>query len=381
MLEVASEEVERLRREGVIERSASDWSSAPVLVKKSDGSYRFCVDFRDLNKVTRKDAYPIPNMDAILDKLRRAKYLTKIDLKQAYFQVPMEETSKKYTAFAIPGSGLWQFVRMPFGLTNAPMTFQRLIDALFGPEFEPHIFCYLDDIIIVTEDFAEHIRWLRVVLEKLVSAGLAINREKCEFCCSRVAYLGFLLDHEGLRPNPEKVAPVIEYPEPTNVKQLRRFLGVVAWYARFIKGDSELKIPLVKLLRKSQAWEWGEEQREVFEALKRALTEAPVLARTDFAKPFTVQSDASNYAIGAVLTQEGEDGEHPIVYVSRVLSPAEKNYSTTEKECLAVIWAIKKMRPYLEGYRFTVITDHSALRCLKNCAEPCTRRVIAPVRE
>ena len=215
--------------------------------------------------------------------------------------------------------------------------------------------------------------WVKVVLERLIGAGLSVNRSKCEFGCSRVVYLGFLLDSEGLRPDPSKVAPVLEYPAHNSVKQLRRFLGMVGWYARFIERDSEHKIPLVKLLRKSQTWGWGEEQQTAFDALKRALTTAPVLALPDFSKPFTIQCDASGVALGVVLTQEGEGGEHPIVYASRVLTAAERNYSTSEKECLAVLWAIKKIRPYNEGYKFRVITDHSALKWLRNLKDPTGR--------
>ena len=325
MLQIAQQEVETWARDGIIERSASDYSSAPVLVKKSDGSYRMCIDYRDLNKKTIKDAYPIPSMDAILDKLRRAKYISKIDLKAAYLQIPMEKTSKRYTAFSGPGSGLWRFNRMNFGLTNAPMTFSRLIAALFGPECEPYVFAYLDDIVIVTENLDEHLHWLEYVLNRLVEAGLKVNKAKCEFCCSQVVYLGFILDRDGLRPDPAKIQPVMEYPAPTTVKQLRRFLGMVGWYARFIDRDSEHKIPLVRLLRKGQAWEWGDEQQEAFEELKKALTAAPVLARPDFSRPFKIQCDASN--VCAVLTQEQDDGEHPIAYISRVLTPAEKNYT------------------------------------------------------
>ena len=373
MLEIAREEVEKMLRQDIIERSYSAWSSAPVIVKKHDGGYRFCVDFRDVNKVTKKDAYPTQNMDSILDKLRKARYLTKIDLKQAYFQIKMERSSRQYTAFSVPGSGLWQFKRMAFGLSNSPMTFLRLVDALFGPEFEPNVFAYLDDILIVTEKFEEHLKWLEFVLRRLVDAGLVVNREKCEFCCSRVSYLGFLLDKEGLRPDPERIEPVLNFPAPQSVKQLRRFLGMVGWYSRFIDRDADIKIPLVKLLRKEQEWSWGVEQQEAFDQFKKALTSAPVLARPDFGRVFSVQCDASNFAIGAVLTQEGDDGEHPVVYISRVLNSAEKNYTTTEKECLAVVWAIKKLRPYLEGYSFKVITDHSALKWLRNLKEPTGR--------
>uniref|UniRef100_A0ABD2WZD5 RNA-directed DNA polymerase n=1 Tax=Trichogramma kaykai TaxID=54128 RepID=A0ABD2WZD5_9HYME len=370
---VAQAEVKKLYEAGFIERSASDWCSAPVIVRKQDGSNRFCIDYRDLNKVTLQDQYPIPNMDGILDKLRKAKYLSKVDLKNAYHQIPMEEHSKPYTAFAVPGSGLWQYTRMPFGLCNAPRTFQRLIDSLFGPVDQPHIFGYLDDIIVATDSFDEHLRWLEVVLTRLREAGLAVNRKKCEFCCQRLSYLGFLLDSKGLRPDPERVAPVLECKPPRTLKELRSFLGCISWYSRFIQMESSAKIPLLKLTKKDVPWKWGPEQQEAFDNLKQSLVTALVLARPDFTKPFKVQSDASAYAIGAVLTQEHEDGEHPIVYISRVLNKAEKNYSTTERECLAVVWAIKKFRPYLEGYTFTVVTDHSALKSLQTAREPTGR--------
>ncbi|CAB0044009.1 unnamed protein product [Trichogramma brassicae] len=373
MLQVAHDEVKKMLAEGVIEPSASSWSSAPVIVKKADGSNRFCIDYRDLNKVTKKDAYPVQNIDAILDKLRHARYITTIDLKSAYFQIAMEESSKKYTAFAVPGAGLFQFTRLAFGLTNAPMTFQRLIDALFGPECKPFVFGYLDDIVIVTETFEQHLVWLEKVLERLNSAGLTINRKKCEFCRSSVRYLGYVLDGDGLRVDKDKVAPVMNYPAPTDLKSLRRFLGMLGWYARFIPNDAEMKLPLLKLTKKNAEWIWADEQQQAFEALKKALTEAPVLARPDFARPFIVQCDASAFAIGGVLSQVFDDGEHPIVYVSRVLTSAERNYTTSEKECLALLWTIRKLRPYLEGYKFIAVTDHSALQYLRNLKDPTGR--------
>ncbi|CAB0029779.1 unnamed protein product [Trichogramma brassicae] len=373
MLWEARNTVTKWYKEGIIEPSASDFRSAPVLVKKSDGGYCMCIDFRDLNSRTVKDAYPEANMDMILDRLRNARFISTIDLKAAFLQVPLNKESRKYTAFAVPGSGLWQFLRMPYGLSNSPSTFSRLVDALFGPAYEPHVFAYLDDVIVVTDTFADHLKWLKFALSRLVDAGLQINREKCHFCRPRVLYLGFQLDHEGLRPDPERIQPVVNYPAPTNVKQLRRFLGMVGWYARFIARDSEIKAPLTKLLKKTEEWKWGEEQQTAFERLKSALTSAPVLARPDFSKPFKVQCDASGVAVGAVLTQEQQDGEHPIVYASRSLTGAERNYSTTEKECLAVLWSIRKFRPYIEGYRFVVITDHSALKWLRNLKDPTGR--------
>ena len=185
-------------REGIIEPSDSAWSSSPVMVPKPNKKHRFCNDYRDVNVVTKKDAYPLPNIDSILDKLRIAKYISKIDLSEAYVQILMEEGSKDKTAFSVPGLGLYQFHRMPYGLINSPATFQRLMDKLIGPEFEPHVFTYLDDLIIVSENFDEHLSWLKKVLDKLMNAGLEINWKKSEFCCSSVTYLGYVIGKDGL---------------------------------------------------------------------------------------------------------------------------------------------------------------------------------------
>ena len=283
--------------------------------------------------------------------------------------MPLEDESKPYTAFALPGLGLLQFTRLPFGVTDEPKTFQRLIDKIITPNLEPFVLTYQDDIIIATEDFQEHLKYLRIVFKKLIDAGLSIYPDKCNFGCSEVVYLGFILNANGLHPDKEKISPVLKYPVPINVKELRRFLGMVGWYSRFINNVAELKIPLVKL-HKDMKLSWGEEQAEAFEKLKLALVSTPVLARPDFSLSLTVQTDASNMAIGAVLTQMREDGEHPVVYISRVLTAQEQNYSATERESLALLWAIKRLRPYLEGYKFTAITDHSSLKWLNNLKEP-----------
>ena len=298
-------------------------------------------------------------MDTILNKLRRAKYISKVDFKNVYFQIPLNEESRQYTAFAVPGSGLWQFKRMLFGLTNAPATFQRLIDSLFRPETEPHAFGYLDDIIAI-DTSEEHQKCLAIVLTKIRDARLIVNWKKCEFGCLRVRYLGYLLNHQGLRTEPERIDPILHTVSKTK-RQLRRLLRTVGSYSRFIEKESEIKLPLLQLLKKIQAWQWSAKQQCAFEKLKLALTKARVLARPDFIREFTVQCDASNNAIGAVLSQEFDVGEHPIVYIYRVLTSAERNYSTTERGCLALIWPVKKFRPYLEGSSFRAIADHSAL--------------------
>ena len=366
-------EVDKMLDHDIIEPSNSSWSSPIVMAKKADGTRRFCLDFRKLNQVTKKDAYPLPQMNGILDKLRSAKYISKIDLLKGFHQIPLENGSREKTAFTVPGRGLFQFKRMPFGLTNAPATFQRLLDKIIGPEMEPHAFAYLDDIIIVTKTFDEHLQWLSKVLNKIKVAGLEINRKKCEFCCSQVHYLGFLVNENGLQTDPDKIDPILKYPVPRNIKDLRRFLGLASWYRRFIPNYATLATPLTKLLKKTQSWIWHAEQQSAYEEIKLCLSDAPVLACPDFEIPFVLQTDASNTGLGAVLTQTVRDEEHVISYASRTLSEAEIKYSTTEKECLAIVWAIQKYRPYLEGYKFTVVTDHSSLRWLHNLKNPTGR--------
>uniref|UniRef100_A0ABD2WZX6 RNA-directed DNA polymerase n=1 Tax=Trichogramma kaykai TaxID=54128 RepID=A0ABD2WZX6_9HYME len=347
-------------------RVCADASTDAPVVRADSPVIDFCVDYRDLNKVTKKDGYPCKNMDTILDRLRRARYISKIDLKSAYHQVCLDEDSKAYTVFSVRDSGQYQFLRLPFRLKCAPTTFQRLMDSLFGAEVEPYVFAYLDDIILVTETFEEHVSWLERVIRILLDAKLVVNRDKCEFCCQSVKFLGYMLDSSGLRIDSERVRPIHDYPLPRNVKQVKRLLGMVGWYSRFIKNEAEIKVPLARLLRKDAPFVWGADQEQAFETLKQSLSEAPVLVRPDFEKEFSIQTDSSDYAISAVFTQEREDGEQSVYYISRVLTSAERNYTVTEKECLAVIWAIEKFRPYVEGYHFKVVADHRALSWLRN---------------
>lgn len=371
--EAINTEVEKMLADKVIEPSQSEWASPIVMVLKPNGAYRFCIDFREVNRVSKRDAYPLPRMDSILDKLRSARYISTIDLSQAYFQVSLTERSREITAFIVPGKGLFHFLRMPFGLTGAPATFQRLLDRLIGPELEPHAFAYLDDIIIVAETFDEHLYWLRIVLRIIREAGLIINLEKSKFCCSEVKYLGFVVNENGLQVDPDKIQPVINYPVPTNLKDLRKLIGMGSWYRRFIPNFSTVMEPLNKLLRKNEPWKWTEEQELAFLELRTRLTTAPTLTRPDFSLPFILQTDASAVGVGAVLTQTHDDGEHVIAYASKTLTSAERKYSVTERECLAVIWAIRKYRPYIEGYHFTVVTDHSSLQWLHNLKNPTGR--------
>lgn len=368
------EEIRTMLENDIIEPSTSAWSSPVLLVPKKDGSYRFCIDFRKLNKVTKRDAYPLPFISSILDKLRETRYLSSLDIKSAYWQVPVAPESREFTAFSVPGRGLFQFKRMPFGLTNAPATWQRLVDKILGPELEPNVFVYLDDVIVVSNSFEHHLEILDTIFKRFLAAGLTLSKEKCTFCKPELRYLGYVVGSNGLHVDPDKIKAILDIPTPKTVAEVRRIIGTASWYRRFIASFSTLIAPLVALLRKGKTWSWNEECECAFQAIKDALVSAPILSCPDFNLPFIVQTDASAYGIGAVLSQKKSNGEeHVICYVSRSLSRQERNYSVTERECLAVIYAIEKLRPYLEGYRFTVITDHHSLLWLNNLKEPTGR--------
>lgn len=368
--EVLDKEIEVMLKEGIIEPSKSGWSSPVVLIKKPDKTYRFCVDYRQLNAVTKRDAYPLPYVSHTLDKLRDAKFLSSIDIKSAYWQVPVAEKSRDKTAFTVPNRGLFQFRRMPFGLHNSPATWQRLIDKVLGADLEPYVFVYLDDIIIVTPTFEKHMEVLEEVMRRLQEANLSINWEKSHFCRPELKYLGYIVSREGLHVDPDKVNSILNYPAPKNVKQVRQFLGLASWYRRFVPNFSTIISPLSRLQKKGQVWEWGEEQERAFKLIKDRLISAPILTCPDFTRRFYLQTDASNSGLGAILFQTFDEGDKAVAYASRSLTPLEKKYSTTELECLAVLWSIEKFRAYLEGMPFTVITDHQALKWLNNLKDP-----------
>lgn len=373
MQQIIYDEVDRMLTEGVIEPSSSPWSSPVVLVKKSTGAYRFCLDFRRLNQASEKDAYPLPHINSILEKLREANFISTIDLKQGYWQVPLAPDSRPLTAFTVPGKGLYQFVVMPFGLHSAGATFQRLLDKIIGPELEPRAFAYLDDLIIVSATFEEHIEILKQVFERLRVAGLKVNPEKCKFCKLELKYLGHVVNEQGIQTDPEKVRAIAEFPKPTTVRALRAFLGLASWYRRFVENFAKITPPLTKLLRKGIKWEWKDSQDRAFQRLKDKLCHTPVLACPNFEYPFVLQVDASDEGLGAALTQQLKQGEVVIAYGSRLLTEGERKFTVTEKECLALVWAVKKFRPYLEGYHFIALSDHQALKWLMKLQQPSGR--------
>lgn len=373
MQEIIDQEVQKMEQAGVIEPSSSPWSSPVVIARKKDGRPRFCIDFRKVNEVSEKDAYPLPQVNATLDKLRGARYLSTIDLKDGYWQIPLAPESRPITAFTVPGRGLMQFRVMPFGLHSAPATFQRLLDTILGPALEPHVFVYLDDIIVVSPTLKSHLQHLGEVFRRLRESKLRINPDKCRFGVNELKYLGHVVTREGVHTDPAKIEAVARIPAPRNIREIRQFVGMLSWYRRFIPRFSERARPLTCLTGKRAKWKWAQEEEDAFLDLKKALTTTPVLACPDFAEIFTLQTDASSTGLGAVLTQTLDGHERVIAYASRTLNKAEQNYSVTEKECLAVVWGIRKLRAYLEGYRFIVLTDHQSLKWLMKMEDPTGR--------
>ena len=363
--ETVKSELEEMERTGVIERSRSEWAAPIVLVKKKDGSLRMCVDYRRLNAVSQADAYPMPRVDDLIDRLGKARYITTLDLSRGYWQVPVDEESRPMTAFTTP-YGLFQFRVMPFGLHGAPATFQRMMDNLLW-DVGPYAAAYLDDLIIHSEEWGDHLDQVRTILQKLRKAGLTLKPKKCQFAMAHCAYLGHVVGGGEVRPEDSKVQSVRSFPIPAVKKQVRAFLGITGYYRKFIPEYATLAAPLTDLTRKTSPNRvvWDERCDYAFTTLKHHLCSSPVLRSPDFDRPFILQTDASDRGVGAVLSQVDDAGdEHAIAFYSRKLLPREERYSTIEKECLAIKLGMQAFKVYLLGRRFSVQTDHRSLEWL-----------------
>ncbi|CAH2093704.1 unnamed protein product [Euphydryas editha] len=349
--EIMRAELDQMLAADVIEECESAWSAPCVLVPKSNGTYRFCVDYRKLNVVTKTDSYPMPRIDELLQFTNKGCVMTSLDLRNGYWQVMTLDRDK--TAFVTP-FGTYRFKRMPFGLKNAPATFQRLIDRFrAGASLQDvTILAYLDDLLVISDSFDKHLLDLRAVFDRLRVFKLRANRDKRSFTREQVKYLGHVISQEGISPDDDKVRAVLDMKEPNNLQQLRTFLQTCSWFRKFIPDFARVSEPLTRLTRKSQTWIWGSDQAGAFKSLKELLTTAPILIQPDYSKPFILRTDASNFALGACLLQgESPPDERPIEYASRLLTPAERNYSTTEREALAVVWAVERFRGYIDGHQ------------------------------
>ena len=367
-------QLDELVESQIIEPSSSEWATALVPVKKKNGKIRLCIDYRELNKVTKKDSYPIPRLDDTTDKFFDIKCFTTLDMASGYYQVKMDPKDREKTAITTP-FGLFQFIRMPFGLTNAPATFQRMVDRTLRDLIGKICLVYLDDIIVFSKTVDEHLVHLNLVFERLRTASLKLNKEKCYFMKDNVVYLGHVISQDGVLPCEDKVKAIKDFPISKTLKQLQSFLGITGYYRKFIRDYAKIASPLFKCCKKNTSFRKLFDKRceNAFNKLKEMITSDDFLCFPNFKALFKLETDASDVGIGAVLSQKRDGEWRPIAYWSRHLSKAEQNYSTTEKEALAIVCSIEHFRVYLYGQEFLICTDHQPLKWMFNIKEPQPR--------
>lgn len=377
--EEVKSQISKLLSQNIIRNSNSPWSSPIWIVpKKMDNSgkqkWRMVIDYRKLNDKTINDKFPLPCINEILDKLGKAQYFTTLDLANGFYQIQMNESDIPKTAFSTD-LGHYEYLRMPFGLKNAPATFQRVMNNILRGLQNETCFVYLDDVIIFSTSLQEHLLKLKKVFTRLREYKFKIQLDKSEFLRKEVQYLGHIVGKDGVKPNPEKIVAVKNFPIPKTTKEIKSFLGLVGYYRRFIKDFAKITKPMTQCLRKGVKIIHSPEFLNAFGHCKNLLINAPILQYPDFSKPFLLTTDASNYALGAVLSQGTLPTDKPIAYASRTLNESETRYSTIEKELLAVVWACKYFRPYLFGRKFFIYTDHRPLVWLFNLKEPGSKLV------
>ncbi|CAD0043000.1 unnamed protein product [Aureobasidium pullulans] len=347
---------------GFIRKSESPAGYPILFAPKKDGSLRLCVDYRKINDITIKNRYPLPNIEELQDRLSKAKWFSKIDLKGAYNLIRMKEGEEWKTAFRTR-YGHYEYLVMPFGLTNAPATCQMMINDTLREYLDRTVVAYLDDILIYTDgNLEQHVKDVQQVLTKLQERRLKANPKKCEFHVKETEFLGFIIGVDGIRIDPAKITSIKEWPTPKNLKEVQSFLGLANYNRKFISGYSQTALPLVELTKQDTPFIWKERQQKAFEALKQACIDGPTLRMFDSGKPVHIETDASDRAIGACLTQDHEGKRHPVAYYSRKMTPAEQNYDIHDKELLAIVAALQHWRVYAEGApSLTILTDHKNL--------------------
>lgn len=347
---------------GIVRESSSPYASPIVLVKKKSGEKRLCVDYRALNSRTKRDQYPLPRIEDLLDQLSGQSLFTSLDLASGYHQIPIAEHCREKTAFVTP-DGQYEYNRVPFGLANAPAVFQRAIHKILSRAKVGYVVIYMDDILIPSKTFEEGLVRLKEVLDLLREAGLTLKMEKCNFFQERIDFLGFEIDKDGIRPGIQKIEAVSKFPAPQNQHEVRRFLGLASFFRRFVKGFALIARPLTNLLKKNIPWQWGDAETESFEDIKRLLTERPLLALYDHTAETQLHTDASKFGVAGILLQrKGSELWRPVAYFSRQTSTDEMKLHSFELETLAVVSSLNKFRTYLIGIKFTIVTDCNALR-------------------
>jgi len=355
---------------GVIQPSQSPWSAPLVLTRKQNGSWRICTDYRLLNSITKKDAYPLPRIDDSYLQLQGARYFTSLDLQNGYWQIPLTGDAIPKTAFSTR-YGQYEWMVMPFGLCNAPASFQRAMNDILRPYLDKFCMVYLDDILIYSKTEKEHKRHVHKVLKALEKARMILNLDKCKFNQLSVRFLGHIISAEGIKPDPEKIRKILEWPIPRNVTQLRGFIAICSYYRQYVKGFSGIGRCLTDLTQNSpkkfSSIEWKPKHQEAFDKLKQSLTTEPLLRHVDPEKEFVMDVDASNDCAGGVIQQyhpnaKGKMVLHPVAYMSKKFNRTQRNYSAQEREMLAIALALEHWRHILEGAKITIRTDHESLK-------------------
>ena len=362
-------QVDEMLRNKVIQESISPWSSRIVLVKKKDGKLRFCVDYRALNKLTKRDVYPLSRIDDTLSMLQKGRYFSTLDLYAGYWQIPLDKNSREKTAFTTD-NGLFEFNVMPFGLCNAPATFQRFMDATMAGLKWKSLMVYMDDIIIFSATFEKHLEDLEEVFLRLQNVKVTLNLEKCAFFRKKIKYLGHIISDEGIQPCNERIDALAKKKSPENVKELRTWLGMVSYYRSFIPQFSKLCAPLYALTHHNVPFKWTEKEEAILQQLIKYLVTEPILMHPNFDFPFMLHTDASFEGLGAALSQDINGKERVIQYISRTVQPNEKKWNIQQLEALAIIWACETVRPYIIGTKVLIFTDHKSLQWLKESKIP-----------
>jgi hypothetical protein len=362
-LDELKKQLKELTSHGFIRESKSPYGAPVLFVKKKDGTMRMCIDYRALNKITIKNKYPLPRVEELFDRLKGAKYFSKIDLRSGYYQVRIDENDVHKTAFRTR-YGHYEFLVLPFGLTNAPATFMHMMQLIFKDQLDDFVIVFLDDILIYSKNKNDHIMHVEKVLSLLRENKLYAKQSKCEFLKEKISFLGHSISYNGIKMEEDKVKAILDWPSPKDIKDVRSFLGLAGYYRKFISSFSRIASGMTDLLRKDNKFNWNEECESSFKNLKKSITTAPVLLIPDLSLPFTVVTDSSGYALGMELSQDHGNGLQPVAFMSKKMLAAEKNYPVHEQEMLAIICALKEWRHYLHGNKFKiiVITDHKSLK-------------------
>ena len=351
-------------QKGHIRPSSSPYGAPVLFVKKKSGELRMCIDYRALNAITIKNKYPLPRIDEMMYRLSRANIFSSIDLKSGYYQVKVADRDIHKTAFRTR-YGHFEFCVMPFGLTNAPATFQRLMNDLYRDLLDDFVVVFLDDILVYSPDEDTHEKHVRQVLQRLANEKLIANAKKCEFAVRSINFLGFVMSKGEMRPDPAKTKAIANWEGPLKTTtDIKRFLGMVGFYRRFIKDYAKRAAPLLRLLHKNTSEKWGEEQQKALNDLRTVLLQAPVLILPDFDKEFVLSTDSSKIAYGGVLQQWRGNQLHPIAFESKKTTKVQESWPTHELELIAIVHCYRTWRQYLLGRRFSLLTDHRNLQFL-----------------